>query len=98
MSRKLAERLLLGSGSDETRLNQLFKLLASRSPTQSESATCLGLLNAMKQRFAESKDDALALLSQGEASRNEKLDPVELAAWTQVSVTVLASDVAILIY
>jgi len=98
MSRKLAERLLLSSDSDEARLNQLFELLASRSPTDHEAATCLNLLRVMKGRFVESPNDALALLSQGEAVRNDKLDPAELAAWTQVAVTVLASDVAILLY
>jgi hypothetical protein len=98
MSRKLAERLLLDSDTDVARLNQLFELLGSRSPTDRESTTCLNLLRAMEQRFSASPNDALALLSQGEAVRNEKLDPAELAAWTQVAVTVLASDIAILLY
>ena len=98
MARKLAERLLLNSKTDQNRLDQLFQLLGSRSPGPIESTACLGLLKNMKQRFSESAEDALGLLSQGEASRNEKLDPVELASWTQVAVTVLASDVAILLY
>ena len=98
MSRKLAERLLLKAATDDTRLNLLFGLLASRAPTSNESAACLGLLKTMRQRFDESKGDAQALLSQGEAERNEQLDPTEVAAWTQVAVTVLASDVAILLY
>jgi hypothetical protein len=98
MARKLAERLLLGSNTDKTRLDQLFELLGSRRPSSTESDVCLGLLKNMKQRFSETPEDAMALLSQGEASRNEKLDPAELAAWTQVTVTVLASDVAILLY
>jgi hypothetical protein len=98
MSRKLAERLLLEADSDKARLDRLFELLASRSPTDRESATCLGLLQVMKQRFGETPANALALLSQGEAARSEKLDPAELAAWTQVAVTVLASDVSILLY
>ncbi len=98
MSRKLAERLLLEADGDEARLNLLFELLASRSPTDRESVACLNLLAAMKRRFTQSPNDALALLSLGEAVRNEKLNPAELAAWTQVTVTVLASDVAILLY
>jgi hypothetical protein len=98
MSRKLAERLLLEADSDVARLNLLFELLASRNPTDRESVACRDLLAVMKQRFQASPNDALALLSQGEATRNEKLDPAELAAWTQVAVTVLASDVAILLY
>ncbi|MDA0810005.1 MAG: PSD1 and planctomycete cytochrome C domain-containing protein [Planctomycetota bacterium] len=98
MSRKLAERLLLEADSDVARLNLLFELLASRNPTDRESVACRNLLAVMRQRFQASPNDALALLSQGEAARNEKLDPAELAAWTQVAVTVLASDVAILLY
>ena len=98
MSRKLAERLLLSVDSYSARLNLLFELLASRNPTDRESVACRDLLASMKQRFTQSPDDALALLSQGEATRNEKLDPAELAAWTQVAVTVIASDVAILLY
>ena len=98
MSRKLAERLLLSVDSESARLNLLFELLASRNPTDRESVACRDLLASMKQRFTQSPDDALALLSQGEATRNEKLDPAELAACTQVAVTVLASDVAILLY
>ncbi len=98
MSRKLAERLLLEADSDVARLNLLFELLASRNPTDREAVACRDLLAVMKQRFQASPNDALALLAQGEAARNEKLDPAELAAWTQVAVTVLASDVAILLY
>ncbi len=52
----------------------------------------------MQTRYQDSKDDALALLSTGDAPRNEALDPAEVAAWTQVSITVLASDVALLLY
>ena len=98
MARKLAERLLLGSKTDKARLDQLFGLLASRSPTDAESTACFGLLSVMRNRFTTSESDALALLSLGEAKRNEALDPAEVAAWTQVAVTVLASDVAILLY
>ena len=56
------------------------------------------LLKTMSVRFQESPDAALALLSQGLAPRDESLDIAELAAWTQVTNTVLASDIAILLY
>lgn len=98
MSRKVAERLIQEADTDEARLKRLFELLACREPSSGEASACLGLLKMMKERFAESEDDAVALLSLGEARRNEKLDPSEVAAWTQVAATVLASDVAILIY
>jgi len=40
----------------------------------------------------------LALLTTGDSPRDEKLQAAELAAWSQLSITVLASDVAILLY
>jgi hypothetical protein len=52
----------------------------------------------MKRRYTEQPDDAGALLSIGEAPRDDTLDPAEHAAWTQVAATVLASDVAIRLY
>ena len=44
------------------------------------------------------KKAASELVSYGEAPGNKKLDVVVQAAWTQVAATVLASDVAILLY
>jgi hypothetical protein len=53
----------------------------------------------MRLRFQKSKSDARALLDKtGSASRDPNLDPVELAVWTQVAITVLASDVALMLY
>jgi hypothetical protein len=98
MSRTLAQRLMTEADTDSARLTRLFNLLACRRPTENETTACLGLLQAMKKRFAASEKDAVALLSLGEAPRNEKLNPAEHAAWTQVAVTVLASDAAILLY
>ncbi|MBL7043351.1 MAG: DUF1553 domain-containing protein [Pirellulaceae bacterium] len=98
MSRTLAQRLLHEGTDDKQRLNLLFTLLACREPTDSERAACTKLLEAMRGRYAGAKEDALALLSIGDAPRDEKLDATDHAAWTQVAVTVLASDVSILLY
>lgn len=98
MGRKLAERLLQARSDDPSRLDLLFTLVASRTPGEAERRACMNLLEATRQRYQESNDDALALLSTGEAPRDESLPAPELAAWTQVAVTVLASDVAILLY
>ena len=97
IGRKLAERLLRNE-SDEARFRQLFKLLACRSANETELQACRSLLDRMRRRYRESNDDAIALLSIGDATRDESLDPAEHAAWTQVAITVLASDVAILLY
>lgn len=56
------------------------------------------LLNLMRARYSKSEADAVALLSIGEAARDTKLKPVDHAAWTQVAITILASDVALLLY
>jgi hypothetical protein len=98
MSRCLAERLLHQHNNDADRLNLLFTLLASRPPNAEETAACTSLLQAMRQRYANSKDDALALLSYGDAPRDESLNPTDHAAWTQLSTIVLASDATILLY
>ena len=98
MARMLAERVLRTSDDDRERLDLLFNLLASRKPTRSEQAVCLQLLNSMYERYADAQEDALALLATGDSPRDDKLNPAEHAAWTQLSITVLASDAAIALY
>lgn len=98
MARKLAERVIRSSADDSQRLNTLYKLLASRPADQGERAACLKLLGLMKQRYAAAEADAKALLTTGDAVADPKLAPAEVAAWTQVVVTVLASDVAIFLF
>lgn len=98
LSRMLAERLLRERDSDAERLDRLFQLLAARKPSPKERMVCTNLLQTMKQRYAGAKQDALALLETGDAPRDKKLNPSEHAAWSQVAITVLASDVAILLY
>ncbi len=98
MGRKLAERLLREGSNDTERLDLLFTLLASRNPTATERNACDALINAMRERFQSDAESAQALVSVGEAPRNEALDLTDLATWTQVATTVLASDVALLLY
>lgn len=98
MSRSLAERLITEKKNDNGRLDLLFTLLASRTPSKTERSACLQLLSSMKHRYTESADDAYALLSMGAVVHNKKLNAAETAAWSQVVTTVLASDAAILLY
>ena len=98
MGRMLGERLLREGVDDDTRLDLLFSLLASRSPMPSERLACQNLLETMRQRYKNAPDDATALLSTGEIARDTSLEVSEHAAWTQVATTVLASDVSILLY
>ena len=98
MARKLAERLIKSSPNDKTRLNRLYQLLACRHSLPRESKACLDLLATMKKRYTSSPEQAKALLSTGEAPVNSELNPAELAAWTQVVTTVLATDVALSLF
>lgn len=98
MARKLAERVIRSSSDDSHRLDTLYKFLASRPAGEQERVACLNLLAAIKQRYASAEEDAKALLTTGDAVADPELPPIEVAAWTQVAITVLASDVAIFLY
>ena len=97
MARKLAERLVTEATDDDSRMDLLFTLIASRPPRDAERTACDQLLEQMLDRYRSSEEDALALLSTGEIARNPDLEPAEVAAWTQISITVLASDIALLL-
>ncbi len=98
MSRLLAERLLRESADEAARMDFLFMLAASRTPTDREREACTKLLHSMRSRYKETPDEAVALLSTGEAARDESLETAELAAWSQLASTVLASDIVIAVY
>ena len=98
MARQFAERLISDRPTTDERLNLAFELLACRQPTDHERSTCVSLLKQMQVRYESSSQDSIALLSIGDANRNEKLDPAEHAAWTQVAATLLASDLALMLY
>ena len=97
-ARKLAERLIKHDKQDNARMEYLFSLLTSRKPKTGEATALSELLGQAKSRFTKSPEDAKEILSQGLSSKDESLQPAEVAAWTQVAATVLASDPAILLY
>ena len=98
MARMLAQRLLKTEQGDDNRLKLLFLILASREPTEREAKICLDLVQQMRHRYSASADDARQLLSVGEMQRDESLDVVEHATWTQLSAIVLASDITTMLY
>ena len=98
MARMLAERLLRERATDDERLNLLFTLLACREPSATERDACAKLLQTMRDRYAETKKDATELLETGEVPRDKSLDATDHAAWTQLSATLLASDLALMMF
>ena len=100
MGRHFGERLMSEAEADNSfaRIRLLFKLVASRPPDEGEEALCLALFTKLKYRYKANEGDAKKLLSVGDSPRDEKLNVVDHAAWTQVILTVLASDVALWVY
>ncbi|MBC8326398.1 MAG: PSD1 domain-containing protein [Verrucomicrobia subdivision 3 bacterium] len=98
MGRQFGQRLMQEAADDAGRLNRLFELVASRAPNAAERAACMGLFRKLKTRYAANAEDAKAFLSIGDSPRDEKLNAADHAAWAQVVITVLASDVAMWVY
>ncbi len=97
-ARMLGQRLLHEAKDDTARLDLLFTLLTCRKPTGNEQAACLKLLETLKKRYQDNEKDAQSLLAVGSVPRDQKLNPALHAAWMQVSITVLASDLALWVY
>jgi hypothetical protein len=91
-SRKLAERLMTGAAATNERIDLAFRLATSRPPTPAELTVLRKLFEEQLGAYRKDPAAALKLLSNGEARRDEGLDPVELAAWTAVASVILNLD------
>jgi len=98
MGRMLGQRLLKESKDSENIINKLFTLLASRAPEEAEKEACIKLFQQLQKRYDKNPNDAETFLSIGESARDKELDAASLAAWSQVALTVLASDIAMWVY
>ena len=98
MARMLAERLLKERATDDQRLDLMFTLLACREPNAAEREACNQLLKTMRARYAAAEKDARDLLNTGEVPRDKSLNSTDHAAWTQMAATVLASDLALMLF
>lgn len=92
-ARLFAQRALTEvQGTPEDRARFLFRWATSRVPTDRELAVILGVYYAELAEFQKDPEGAVKLLTYGETARNEKLDPIELAAWTMTANLVLNLD------
>lgn len=98
MGRGLAARLIRSSDDPQQRINLMFQLVAGREASESEIDLCVKLVDQMQHRYSEAPQDAEALLTVGDAPRDETIESVEHATWTQLAITMLASDLAIVLY
>ena len=79
-------------GSDDAGLVRVFRLTTSRTPTDRELPVLRELLTSARSSFAGRTDEAKTLVGTGESPHDDKLDPVEHAAWTSVIQTLLSFD------
>ena len=98
IGRAFASQLLSQPGSDADRVQKMFAGITCRQPSPAEEAACLKLLTQMRERYQASPEDAKALLSVGESSHREDLQQEEVAAWSILTTTFLASDAVIMLY
>ena len=91
-SRVLAQRTMEEAKAPGDRLRILFRRTTGRMPRDDEIEVLEKTLHRFLERYAESPNDAKALVDVGEASRPESLDVAELAAWTMIANAVLGLD------
>jgi Protein of unknown function (DUF1553)/Protein of unknown function (DUF1549)/Concanavalin A-like lectin/glucanases superfamily/Planctomycete cytochrome C len=92
-ARALAQRTLVEGGTnDKSRVTYAFRLATARPPTGKESGVLRQLLDKERDAFRHNPGAAAKLLNVGEAVRNPRLDPAEVAAWTAVTSVILNLD------
>ena len=92
-ARMLAERMMTSGGnSPEERISFAFRLATARAPKPGELAVVLSSLGEYRTRYEADAKAALALISTGEAPRDERLPVAELAAYTAVANLLLNLD------
>ena len=92
-ARVLAERVLQEGGSDlNQRITFAYKTVLARPPTPQERKILAGIHADMAASYQNDLKAAVDLLATGEAKRAEKLNELDLVAWTGVANVLLNLD------
>jgi len=92
-ARVFARRIMKeGGDNDRDKLVWAFRTATSRMPDERELNVIEGLLTRYREKYTQQKDQAEALVSVGEAPRDQSLDPSEHAAWTMIANLILNLD------
>lgn len=91
-ARKLAEQMLRGGTSPETRLQFGFRRATSRLPSELESRLLLKTYAEARARFQSDPAAAKELLKVGNSPVDQEWHPSDLAAWTVVASTIFNLD------
>jgi hypothetical protein len=92
-ARKFAERMIVEGGkSDKSRLNFGWKLALVQSPEPRQEKVLIDALQKFEHQYKDHYDAARDLLSEGDSKSDRSIDPVELAAYTEVASMILNLD------
>ena len=92
-ARVLAERVLSEGGSDlDHRIDFVYRTVLARSPTPKERKILGSVHSDMTAMYQNDLKAALDLISTGDAKRAEKLNELDLVAWTAVANVMLNLD------
>jgi hypothetical protein len=91
-ARVLAERVMHEASTPRERVALAFRLTLARAPSDFELNTMVAGFERHLERFRADPEAAMQLLKIGEASRDERLDAAELAAYTAVANLILNLD------
>ena len=92
-ARSLAERVLEAEKSTTgSRIDLAFRLATSRRASQREREILVARYEELKQQYAVEPEEASKLLDHGQSDRNQELEEVEHAAFTNLCVLLLNLD------
>lgn len=94
-ARKLAERIMLAEGDDAARIQLAFRIVLSRSPTQSEQENLLEFLAETQRHFTDHPSDINELLDNGEITPSLSPGANRTASWIATISVLLNLDEAI---
>jgi hypothetical protein len=96
-ARFVAQRMLTDGGSTvDDRVAWAFRLIVGRKANEREMTVLKQLYNEQHELFAADAPAAKKLLAVGEKKSDEKLDPIDLAAGTSLSLALFNHDGAIM--
>ena len=94
-SRALAQNVLKTNMSADGAINEAFRRICARRPTEPELSILKRIFNKSAQRFEAHPKEAEEFLSIGDSPPNKDLSPIQLASWTSVCLAIFNLDEAL---
>lgn len=91
-ARMMAGRVIRSADRDSARLTNAFRLATARTPTKNELKVLSERIERLKEEFSSKPDEAQELLSVGQSSNDDGIDPAEHASYTVICSILLNLD------